>query len=276
MVKWVRSPMRKTRGNGPIFLEWIVIQTVVLCLFAFLAGFVDSIVGGGGLVQLPILLVFFSDVPIATVLGTNKLVAAIGTSAATLQYARKLEINWREVLPMAAVAFGFSLLGARVVSSIESEDLRPLIIVLLVVIALYIFFHKDFDSIHAPRSSSARLRWLGILAGAAAGFYDGFFGPGTGSFLIIIFIGLFGLSFLFASASAKVINLMTNLAGLLVFVLTGHVLYSVALPMIGFNVLGALTGTRLAILKGNRFVRVLFLVVVSVLILKLSYDTFLA
>lgn len=252
----------------------MLLETLTLCFFAFLAGMIDSIVGGGGLIQLPAMLVFLSDLPIVTVLGTNKLVAVTGTMMATVQYARKLTIDWRLVLRMAVVAFVCSFLGARLVSGISTEDLRPMIIVLLIGIAIYIFFKKDMGATRVARLTATQQRWLGLLVGGVIGFYDGFFGPGTGTFLIFMFITIFGLDFLMASASSKVVNVATNLAALIYFAATGHILWSLALPMIVFNVSGAVVGSRLAMLKGSKFIRVLFLVVVSGIIIKLSYDTF--
>ena len=149
-----------------------------------------------------------------------------------------------------------------------------LVLVLLLGVALYVFARRDFGALHAPRLGGARLRWCAAGTGAALGFYDGFFGPGTGSFLVFAFVGLFGLSFLSASASAKIVNVATNLSALLYFGATGHVLYAVALPMGACNVLGSLAGSRLAILKGSGFVRALFLAVVAAIILKLAWDTF--
>ena len=249
-----------------------------LCGFAFLAGFMDAMVGGGGLIQLPALFVLLPGVAAPTVLGTNKLVAMTGTLVAAGQYARHVKIDWPVVLPAAATAFVCSALGAHLVSGFRTDTLRPLILVLLLAVAGYVFarkdFGKDFGAAPAPRLSPARQRWYGIGAGGVIGFYDGFFGPGTGSFLIFTFIGVFGLSFLAASASAKVVNAATNFAAVLLFGLTGHLLYALALPMAVCSIGGSVLGTRLAVAKGSRFVRVLFLVVLSAVIAKFAWDTF--
>lgn len=244
-----------------------------LCAAAFFAGFIDSVVGGGGLIQLPALFIILSDTEIATVAGTNKFSSFAGTSIAVVRYAQAVSINWRATLPAALTAFCFSFLGARVVSLTDKAVLRPLILLLLIVVASYTFLKKDFGALHAPKLSAEKEQWYGIAVGVALGFYDGFFGPGTGSFLIFIFIGIFGMNFLSASASSKAINFATNLAAVLYFGATGHILYSVALPMAACNVLGSLVGTRLAIAKGSAFVRALFLVVVTGIILKFGYDT---
>ena len=151
--------------------------------------------------------------------------------------------------------------------------MRPVVLVLLVAVAVYTFVQSDFGSLHAPRLTAVRQNIFSVVTGTVIGFYDGFFGPGTGSFLIFVFIGIFGFSFLAASASAKIVNFTTNFAAVLYFVFTGNVLYAVALPMAACNILGSVVGTRLAVLKGNRFVRIVFLLVVTALIIKLGWDT---
>jgi uncharacterized membrane protein YfcA len=248
----------------------------LLCLLALLAGLVDSVAGGGGLIQLPALLLFL-PAPLAAstsaVLGTNKLASICGTGMAVLQYARRVPVRWRSLLPAGVVAFAFSFLGAWTVSVLEGRILRPLVLGLLVLVALYTFANKNLGDRHAPRFALPRERQLGLLIGMAIGFYDGFFGPGTGSFLMFLFIGLFGFDFLTASASARVVNFATNLSAVLYFAATDHIFYRYAWPMAACNVLGSLLGTRLAILKGNRFVRALFLVVVSAMILRLGWET---
>ena len=234
----------------------------------------DSMVGGGGLIQLPALFILLPGLSAPTILGTNKLVSITGTSVAATQYARHVQIDWPVVLPAALTAFVFSALGARTVSLIHTDLLRPFILILLIAVAVYVFVKKDFGTLHAPKLDPTRQRWYGVGLGCVLGFYDGFFGPGTGSFLIFAFVGLFGLSFLAASASSKVINAATNLSAVLYFGLTGHLLYAVALPMAVCNVGGSLLGTRLAVAKGSRFVRVLFLVVLSGIIVRFAWDTF--
>ncbi len=248
-----------------------------LCLFAFLAGFVDSIVGGGGLIQLPALFVFLpkelaASVPL--VFGTNKLSSFCGTSVAVAQYARRVPIPWPSILPAAVAAFVFSALGVRVVQSVPNAFLKPLTLVLLIAVAVYTYWNKKLGDRHAPKFVAYHERALTVGVGVLLGFYDGFFGPGTGSFLIFIFIGWLGFDFLTASASSKAINFATNLAAVLVFAARGDVLYHYALPMGACNIAGALLGTRLALLKGNKFVRVIFLAVVGVMIARFAWEQF--
>jgi uncharacterized protein len=251
------------------------VEILYLCLFAFLAGLIDSVVGGGGLIQLPALFVFLPHVALPVVFGTGKLSSIAGTSVSMWRYARNVEINWRALLPAAASAFVFSFLGARALSHFNADLARPLILVLLILVALYTFFRKDFGAIHAPKLPERREIWYGILVGVVIGFYDGFFGPGTGSFLMFIFVGVFGFNFLSASASAKVVNVATNLSALLYFSYKGYILYHIGIPMAISSVLGSMVGTRIALVKGSAFVRKLFLVVVTGIICKFAYDTFL-
>src|SRR5207244_1120643 len=163
-------------------------------------------------------------------------------------------INWHSILPAGMAALVFSFLGARAVSLVRPQVLKPLILFLLVAVALHTYWRKHFGNLHAPQFTAHRERQFGILVGAVIGFYDGFFGPGTGSFLIFIFIGLFGFDFLTASASAKVINFATNLSAVIYFAVTHRIFYQFAVPMVLVNMLGAWAGGWLAILIGNYFV----------------------
>lgn len=242
-----------------------------LCAFAFLAGFVDAVVGGGSLIQLPALFVLLPELPPATLLGTNKFVSVWGTASATTQYLRHVSPEWRTTLPTIALALPFGFLGAHAATQVPVHWFRPLVLALLLAVLAYTLWKPELGSRHAPRLSPRGQIAAGTATGAAIGFYDGFFGPGTGSFLIFAFVGLFGFGFLAASASAKLVNLATNLAALAYFVPAGCVRYEFV-PMAAFNVGGSLLGSRLAIRKGNSFVRLLFLVVVGALILRFAWD----
>ncbi len=251
-----------------------MIEIGILCIFAFLAGFIDSVAGGGGLIQLPALLLVYPAQSIPLLLGTNKLASIAGTSLASVQYARHIQINWKATVPAMCAALVFSFLGARGTTIIKPDVMRPLILCMLIAIAMYTFIRKDLGSIHSPKLNESKRLMVSVLTGITIGFYDGFFGPGTGSFLIFIFIGIFGFNFLTASASSKLINFATNLSAVLYFGFTDNILYSVAIFMALSNMAGSYTGTHIAILKGSRFIRVFFLAVVSVLIIKLAYDMF--
>lgn len=248
---------------------------LALLFFAFLAGFVDAVAGGGGLIQIPALFLFLpapsaGNMPV--VFGTNKFSSVWGTSSAAVQYVRQVKLDWRAVSPAIGSAFVFSFFGAMAVSRLPREVLKPIVLTLLVAVAIYTYCRKSFGQSEAPLFSRARAIWAGMAAGAVIGFYDGFFGPGTGTFLIFVFVRFFGFDFLHASAGAKLVNVATNVAALILFSSTSKILFSYAIPMAICNVLGSLAGSRLAILKGNQFVRKLFLLVILALILRLGYE----
>jgi hypothetical protein len=246
---------------------------LILLPAALFAGFVDAVVGGGGLIQIPAL---FSTLPRelpATLFGTNKLASVFGTLNAAWRYAARVRIPWRATLPAALTAFVFSYAGAAAVAWLPREALRPLILGLLVLAAAHTFRRKEFGALHRPAHSGRREFIYALLLGAAIGFYDGFFGPGTGSFLIFLFVRFFGFDFLHASASAKVVNVATNLAALAYFVPAGHWLPVIAVAMAVCNVGGSWLGTHLALTRGSRFVRKIFLIVVLLLILRFAWDT---
>ncbi len=247
---------------------------ILLSLSAMVAGFVDAIVGGGGLIQIPALLGVLPQAPIATIFGTNKLASIFGTGGAAIRYSRKLALPWRILLPMAVAAFAMSYLGARTVASLPSDWLRPLILFLLVVVTVYTYRHKSLGENEAIGFSRKRNGVIAFLVGGGIGFYDGFFGPGTGSFLIFVLIRLFGFGFLHASAAAKIINASTNLAALAYFWPHRHLVIALGFYMGALNLLGSLAGASLAIRLGTGFVRQVFLIVSSILILKFAWEIF--
>lgn len=251
-------------------------QIISLCFFAFLAGLIDSIVGGGGLIQLPALLVLLPNTAILFIMGTSKLSSFAGTSIAAIYFSRVVNISYSIVLVAAITAFIFSFIGAKAIGIIHPDVIRPIILLLLTVVAIYTFLKKDFGSQYFFKLQDKKQITSAAIIGSLLGFYDGFLGPGTGSFLIFAFIGILGFDFLKASAAAKVVNFSTNLAALIYFAFTDNIIYSIALPMAGCNMLGASIGANLAIAKGSSFIRILFIIVVFILISKLAYDIFFA
>jgi uncharacterized membrane protein YfcA len=243
----------------------------LLALAALLAGFVDAVAGGGGLVQVPALLTALPTQTPATVFGTNKVSSILGTGNAAWRYARRVGLPWQVAGPAAVSAFVFSFAGAATVAWLPKDVVRPLVLVLMVAVVVYTIFKPEFGQAVRPAvGDGSRLRALAV--GAALGFYDGFFGPGAGSFMIFAFVALFGLDFLRASAAAKLVNLATNAAALAFFIPTGHVLWVIGLTMAGFNILGAVVGSRLAIKHGSGFVRWVFVLVSVALTVKFGYD----
>lgn len=257
-------------------LESIAAQLPWLVVMAFVAGMIDAAVGGGGLIQLPALFTGLPAQPAATLLGSNKFSSLFGTGMSAWRYARKVAIPWRAVLLAAAAAFACSLLGATAVSLVSKEAIRPLVLVLLVAMLAYTLARKDFGKLHRPRVIGRRELGIAIALGGAIGFYDGFFGPGTGSFLIFLFVRFFGLDFLRASAASKIVNVATNVAALSFFIPAGHILVAAAVPMAVANACGAILGTRLALRGGTVLIRRLFVALVVVLIARMGWDTFVA
>lgn len=247
---------------------------VMLLAAALFAGFVDAVAGGGGLIQVPTLLMALPAESPATVFGTNKLASFFGTGNAALRYARRIALPWGIALPAAIAAFVFSFAGAAAVAWLPKDVVRPLVLALLVLVMLYTVVKPNFGALAGERLAPHLERRFALLAGAALGFYDGFFGPGAGSFMIFAFVRFFRLDFLHASGAAKVVNFSTNAAALAYFVPSGHVLWMIGLAMAAFNIAGALLGARLALRHGSGFVRGVFLVVASLLIARLGYDTF--
>ncbi|MGE5472374.1 MAG: sulfite exporter TauE/SafE family protein [Bacteroidota bacterium] len=248
-----------------------MIEWTILAPAAFFAGMVDAVVGGGGLIQIPVLLSGFPQTAIPTLFGTNKVSSIAGTGAALWRYARAVQIPWRLVLPATAAALLGAWLGAAVVAWIPRDAMRPLVVVMMLTVAIYTFLRKNLgqSETHAPRPSDP---WWGALFGLVIGFYDGFFGPGTGSFLIFGFVRLFGMDFVRASASAKVVNFATNISAIGFFASHGPILWGVGLGMAACNLAGAQLGTHLALKHGAGFIRKAFLAVVAILIVKQLTD----
>ena len=245
---------------------------VLLGCAAFLAGLVDAVVGGGGLIQIPVMFsIFPKEVP-ATLLGTSKLAGIFGTGAAAVNYTRRIRVAWSAAAPAAIAAFALSFAGAYTVTHVPADFVRTLLPFVLLAVAIYTFSKKDLGSIHAPLHSGNTERLVAVGMGCCIGFYDGFFGPGTGSFLLFLFVRFFGFDFLSASAAAKVVNVACNFSALMWFGYSGHLLFQLGLLMALCQIAGSLVGTRLAIKHGSVFVRKLFLVVVSLLIVKTGYD----
>jgi len=243
-----------------------------LILAAFSAGLVDAIAGGGGLLQLPALLIGLPQANTVEVLGTNKVASIFGTSASALMYRRSVKTDAAFLATMAVPAFFGSVLGALSASFIPTQAMRPIVFVLLVAVAMYTWKKPDLGAIEKLRHDTKKRFSISAIAGLVIGFYDGIFGPGTGSFLMLTLIYL-GFAFLSASAIAKVVNVSTNLGAIMVFGLHGAVIWQVALVLAAANISGGLLGAKLAIRGGSTLIRKVFLIVTVALILKVGVDT---
>ena len=257
-----------------MFHDISIATGLFLLAASFFAGFVDSIAGGGGLIQLPALLIGLPKSETAEVLGTNKLSAVFGTTTAAALYRKQIKPDPKVLIAMGVPAFLGSAGGAVLASKIPTSSMRPMVLVLLIVVAIYTWFKPDLGKFENLRHHSTRRVQIAALAGAVIGFYDGIFGPGTGSFLMLILVASLGYAFITASAIAKVVNVATNVGAILVFGIHGAVIWQIGIIMGAANITGAVAGSRLAIKGGSTLVRKVFLVVTIALIFKVGIATF--
>ncbi|MFT3680054.1 MAG: TSUP family transporter [Ferruginibacter sp.] len=249
-------------------------EIIILCIAAFAAGFIDAVVGGGGLVQTPAVLVTLPQHPVATLLGTTKIPSFCGTSIASYQYAKRVAVQKRLLVLMCAVALLAAITGSYTVTIISNRFMKPVIFCILILVALYTYTKKDFGTAAKKNFHPKKEMLYGFLFALIIGFYDGFIGPGAGSFLVLFFISMLGFDFLKASAHAKFVNLATNAGSIIYFGSSGHILFHYAIPMAIFNLTGSFLGARTALLRGNVFIRAFFLLVVIGTIIRFGYDIF--
>ena len=259
-----------------LFAEYSLLTLLILSVLSFTAGFIDAVVGGGGLIQIPALLVTLPHTSLPTLFGTNKIAALSGTSIAAVQYARKIRFNLRLLFSISIASFIASYFGAKIVSIIHPATLKPIILIILIAIAIYTFLKKDLGKFQKKQLPLARQILFGIVIGLIVGFYDGFFGPGTGSFFVLAFVLILGFEFVQASAYAKIVNCMTNISALVVFIRQGNFILEIAILMAIFNITGSVIGSRMALKKGNEFIRVFFLIIVSIMIVRYGWDVFMS
>jgi uncharacterized membrane protein YfcA len=239
---------------------------------AFLAGYLDAVVGGGGLIQLPMLLLMLPAAAPIQVLATNKLSSVFGTSTSAVTYARRVRPEVRTAVPLAALALVGAIGGALTAGLVSKEAFRGVVLCALVVVTTVVLLRPALGLESVPRFHGHRHLLAAGASGLAIGWYDGAIGPGTGSFLVFALVGLLGLDFLRASGSAKIANVATNLGALLVFVPQGAALWRLGLLMGGCNLVGGFLGARTALARGSRFVRLVFVLVATTLILRLGYQ----
>lgn len=246
----------------------------LLCIASFFAGFIDAVAGGGGLIQTPIALLLLPNIPVANIIGTLKIPGISGTSFAAFQYLKKVTINWKSILPMLVLSCTMAFLGSYSMTLVKNDFMKPVLVAVLVVVAGYTFFKKDFGQATSVTIPENKIFFYGLVISLVIGFYDGFIGPGTGSFLVLALISILGFDFLHASANAKIINIATNIGSIAFFILKGKIFWNIAIPMAFCNALGGWLGAKTAIRKGNEFIRVFFLIVVVGTLLRLCYNIF--
>ena len=257
-----------------MFQDLTLATALFLLAASFFAGFIDSIAGGGGLIQLPALLIGLPKSETAEVLGTNKLSAVFGTTTAAALYRKQIKPDPKILIAMGVPAFLGSAGGAVLASKIPTSSMRPMVLVLLIIVAVYTWFKPDLGKFENLRHLPKRRVQIAVLAGIVIGFYDGIFGPGTGSFLMLILVASLGYAFITASAIAKVVNVATNVGAIMVFGINGAVLWQIGIILGIANITGAVIGARLAIKGGSTLVRKVFLLVTVALIVKVGIATF--
>lgn len=249
-----------------------IVTISLLCVTAFAAGFVDAIVGGGGLIQTPTSLILLPQQPVATVIGSLKIPAFSGTAFAARQYIKRVTMNGKLLLFMCLTASVAAFAGSQLLTVVSNRYMKPVIFGVLIFVAVYTYLKKDFGQHNSKNHSAQKNLVYSLLISLVLGFYDGFIGPGAGSFLILAFISILGLDFMQASAHAKMVNLSTNFGSIVLFLTKGTILWSIAIPMAVCNALGGICGARLALARGNKFIRIFFMIVVTATLIRFGYD----
>ncbi|MED0758471.1 TSUP family transporter [Aneurinibacillus thermoaerophilus] len=251
-------------------MEQVSVEMLLFIMAAgFLASFIDSVVGGGGLISIPALLL--TGLPSTVVLGTNKLASTMSSCTSTLSFIRSGKVNIKLVAWLFPLSLVGSALGAYTVTKIPPEFLKPLVIILLILVSIYTLFKKNWGTESTYKGLTKGLALFAIITAFVIGFYDGFFGPGTGSFLLFSFL-LMGFDFVGAAGNSKVLNFASNIAGLVTFMVLGSVNYQYGIPMGLAMIAGALVGTQVAIRKGAAYVKPLFISITALLIGKQIWD----
>ena len=256
-----------------MFADLTLYTLIFLALAAFAAGLIDAIAGGGGLIQLPALLIGMAKTETVIILGTNKVPSIFGTSASALMYRRNIKTDSKLLLIMALPALLGSMGGASLASRIPTEVLKPIVVSLLIAVLVYTWKRPQLGQIESLRHSEPLRLKIAALAALVIGFYDGLIGPGTGSFLVLTLVAILGFAFLSASAIAKVVNVATNLGAIIIFGANGEIIWKIGLTLAIANVVGSLIGAHLALKGGSSLVRKVFMGVTLALIIKVAIDT---
>jgi uncharacterized protein len=247
---------------------------LLVFFFVFLAGLIDAIAGGGGLISIPVLMLAFPSASMPNIFGTNRFSSFLGTATAAYQYNKNHKANGQMLIYAGIPASIMAAIGALCSHHIPAHYFKPIVIILLMAVILFSFLKKDFGSVAIQKDSKHQLLYASII-GAGIGFYNGLVGPGTGTFLLFGLVTIIGFSLIQASATAKILNVIVDLSSLIYFIYIGAVVFKLAIPMAICNILGGYLGSKIAINKGNQFIRYIFLSVSMALVIKLAYDYFL-
>lgn len=248
------------------------VTLLFLCVFAFIAGLVDAIAGGGGLIQTPASLILLPQLQVSKVIGSLKIPAFTGTCFATIQYLKNVSFNWKRFSLMGITAFLAAFGGSEALTLVSNRYMKPVILVVLILVAIFTYTKKNFGQHKTKHLTHQQELVYSFLISLVIGFYDGFIGPGAGSFLVLSFITFMGMDFLHASANAKLVNLSTNAGSIVLFLLKGSIIWTIALPMAVCNGVGGIIGAKLAITKGNQFIRIFFIIMITATLIRFGYD----
>lgn len=249
-----------------------IYKLIFLCFTGFVAAFVDSIAGGGGIISVPAYMI--AGLPPHIVLGTNKFAATMGSLTSSISFIRSGNCNYKLLKFVAPFTLIGSILGVKTVLLIDESFLQPLVLVLILGIGIYTFFSKTLGEQDNFKGFTRKNIFFSIVLGFSLGFYDGFFGPGTGTFLVFGFINILGLNFLKASANAKVLNFVSNISALITFAISGNINYLIGIPVCIFMIIGAKFGTTLAINKGNKLIKPIFITMSMAVAIKMLIEIF--
>jgi len=250
------------------------LNLALLGLAMFSSGFVDAIAGGGGLIQTPAMLLTFPDRNPVSVVATSKTAAFFGTSTAAIQYRKSIKTDPKLLIAMVIPAFIGACFGALLASHISPDSYKSSIFVIMIVIFIYTLLKPELGKVHVDKHSPRKLMVIGSIAACLIGFYDGLIGPGTGTMLMIALVAIMGFAFVGASAIAKVVNATTNLASIIVVGLRIGFMWKLGLVLAVANLAGGYMGSHMAIKKGSSFIRIFYLIVTGLLILRLGYSLY--
>jgi uncharacterized protein len=245
---------------------------LIAIIGSFFAGFIDAVVGGGGLIQVPLLFILFPNLSHSSIIGTNRLASFAGTVVAARSYLKKIKTNTKAILFAGIFASIASISGTFIMQKIDTNIFKPVLLVIIILLALYTFFKKEIGQHENIKYNNTDFIKLFAVIGLVIGLYNGVIGPGTGTLLVFALVQFVGLNFLKASAYAKVINAIADGASLIAFIWQGVILYKIALPMMATNMIGAYIGSKMAIRNGNKFIRIFFIVILVLLIARFSWD----
>ncbi|ACD52799.1 sulfite exporter TauE/SafE family protein [Clostridium botulinum] len=243
---------------------------LIICPLVFLAGIIDAVAGGGGIISLPAYI--FAGIPIHIAYGTNKFASCIGTSISSIKFFRSGNIKIKSALLSAAGALIGSWFGAQIVLLLNEKYLNYCLIIILPIVSLFLLFNRNFGVKNKKELSNKKLYILSFIIGLFLGAYDGFFGPGTGTFLVICFTGILGFNLITASGNAKIVNLASNFSALIAYILGGKVMFSIGVPAAVCAIAGNYLGAHLAIKNGDKIIKPIIFVAIGLLFIKVIFD----